>query len=148
MFNVTVVCQECEGTTRLWGGSDCWDCDEGHKTFEENYETMEDAREDYPHAVKIEEISKAPTSDVPLVEDSVVCRQSDLKPFAWGTVERQLLELVNEKDLPDTTLAADAGVANFVISRWRRGERRPQLDTIYKMADYLGYKLRLVRDEY
>ena len=52
MFNVTVVCQECEGTTRLWGWIDCWDCDEGHKTFEENYETMEDAREDYPHAVK------------------------------------------------------------------------------------------------
>ena len=148
MFNVTVVCQECEGTTRLWGGAYCWECDEGHKTYEENYETMEDAREDYPHAVKIEEISKAPTSDVPLVEDSVVCRQSELKPFAWGTVERQLLELVNEKDLPDTTLAADAGVANFVISRWRRGERRPQLDTIYKMADYLGYKLRLVRDKY
>ena len=148
MFNITTVCQECEGTTKLWGGAYCWECDEGQKVYEENYETMEDAREDYPHAVKIEEISEAPTSNVPLVEDSVVCRQSDLKPFAWGTVERQLLELVNEKDLPDTTLAVDAGVANFVISRWRRGERRPQLDTIYKMADYLGYKLRLVKDEY
>ena len=148
MFNITTVCQECEGTTKLWGGAYCWECDEGQKVYEENYETMEDAREDYPHAVKIEEISEAPTSNVPLVEDSVVCRQSDLKPFAWGTVERQLRELVNEKDLPDTTLAVDAGVANFVISRWRRGERRPQLDTIYKMADYLGYKLRLVKDEY
>lgn len=148
MFNVTVVCQECEGTTRLWGNASCWECDEGHRTYEENYETMDDAMEDYPNAVKIEEISETTTSDVPLVEDSVVCRQSDLAPFAWGTVERQLLELVNEKDIPDSLLGVDAGIGNYIISRWRRAERRPQLDTIYKMADYLGYKLRLVRDEY
>jgi hypothetical protein len=148
MFNITVVCQECEGTTRLWGNSDCWECDEGHKIIEENYETMEDAMEDYPNAVKIEEVDQAYNSDVPLVEDSVVCRQSDLKPFEWGTVERQLLELVNEKNIPDVHLAKDAGVSNFVISRWRSAQRRPNLQTLYKMSDYLGYKLRLVRDEY
>jgi len=148
MFEVTVECPECNGTARRHG-SECYDCNNGQVVFEERYyETVADVREDYPDATEIKEISETHYTNVPVVEDSVVAKQSDLKPYAWGTVERQMLELINEKDLPDVVFGPDAGVANSTISSWRTRDRRPDIGSLYKIADHLGYKVRLVRDEY
>ena len=152
MYRFYIPCLECEG----WSGQAEWnyevcdyiDCHEGKLELEDYFESEEDLLEDYPNATDIEEIPETSASIVPLVEDSVVAKQSDLKPYAWGTVERQMLELIDERDLPDVVFGPDAGVDNSTISSWRTRNRRPDLGSLYKIADHLGYKVRLVRDEY
>jgi len=151
MFEVTVECSECTGTARRHG-SRCYECNDGQVVFEERYyETVADVREDYPDAIEVKEVPEVPkthTSNVPVLEDVVVNKQSDLNPYQWGTVERQMLELIDEKDLPDVVFGPSCGVANSTISSWRTRDRRPDLGSLYKIADHLGYKVRLVRDEY
>ena len=151
MFEVTVECPECNGTARRCG-SRCNDCNDGQVVYEERYyETVADVKEDYPDAIEVKEVpqvAKTHPSNVPVLEDVVVNKQSDLNPYQWGTVERQMLELIDEKDLPDVVFGPSCGVANSTISSWRTRDRRPDLGSLYKVADHLGYKVRLVRDEY
>jgi len=148
MFVITVECGECDGTWETWSGSQCMQCDEGQKVYRERYETMADAREDYPHAVSIEEDGEAVSPDLEVVEGGSAVRQSELKPYAWGTVERQMLELIDLQQMPDTHFGPAAGVSHATISNYRLRRRRPDLSVLYRVADHLGYKVRLVRDEY
>lgn len=42
-------------------------------------------------------------------------------------------------------IAADSGVSRSILTRLQTGERSPSIETIERLADVLGYDVRLVR---
>lgn len=57
------------------------------------------------------------------------------------------LHLIEVKDLPDKTQAAEIGIARSSFLEYKKGERTPRLDTLNRLADYYGVDARALIKE-
>ena len=50
-------------------------------------------------------------------------------------------KLLDEKKLKNADVARGANVSNMTLSDWKHGKTKPKVDTLKKIADFLGVKV-------